>query len=161
MLVMKKILLPFISFFLFQAVLAQQITDSPASKKISTEEYDQMIKQANSKKTGAFIMVFGGSALAIGGLFVAASGMETQTSYDGNTTTTTVTDDSKVTTGTIMMLAGLGIGVGSIPLFVQSHKLREKAMLGLHGTTIRMPVPNGSMVALPQTQLTLIIPLGR
>jgi hypothetical protein len=158
---MKKILIPFFSLLFFQAGMAQHITDSPASKKISTEEYDQMIQQANAKKTGAFVMVFGGSALAIGGLFVAAGGMETQTSYDGNTTTTTVTDDSKVTTGAIMMLAGIGIGVGSIPLFVQSHKLREKATLGLHGTTMRIPVPNGSMVALPQTQLTLTIPLGR
>ena len=151
---MKKILFPL--FLLLCLTGYSQQTASPASaQKLTQADYDMMIKKAQSQKTGAFVLIVTGSGLAIGGLVMVGNNSE---EYGGETY---ATDDDKVATGSIMFFGGILVGLGSIPLFISSHKNREAALLGMRATSVKMPGQNGSMQVVPQTQLTLTIPLGR
>jgi hypothetical protein len=116
----------------------------------SAVQIEELLQQSKKKKTSAILMVCAGGALVIGGAVMGASGSNS--------------NDGLVVAGLITSLAGIGVGLASIPMFIKSHKLKEEAKYGsvsLNMQFVPVTAGSGSFARIPQPGLTLIIPLGR
>jgi len=104
-LIMKIITMLAMLLIIGAATFCQQTNSSPALTK---QDY---LQKGKHQKTGAWILLGGGSALAITGLLI-----NNQASFDN--------------AGTTAIVAGVGVlsMIGSIPLFIASGRNKRKAM---------------------------------
>ena len=100
---------------------------------------DSLLQKSKNQKTGAWVLLGGGAALALGGAAVTANSA-TNALFD-------VIDNGSGKTspaGGIMIAAGLASMAGSIPLFIAAGKNREKAFRISAGVQqVSMPVKSG------------------
>jgi hypothetical protein len=144
----------FFCLFLTVMSICPAFCQSTTTHNISKEDYEDLMRQSDSKKKAGIIMVSAGSAMLLTGVILMVDGIGT----DYYTETDDLENESEAVAGLILSIAGIGVGVGSIPMFVKSHRIRKEATLSLHSTSMRIPVSNGRMVSIPQPQLTLTIP---
>jgi len=108
-----------------------------------TQEY--YLQKSKNQETAAWVMFGSGMALTVGGILGAAANALN-------------TDNSGTTYG-VVALAGLGLTLGSIPLFVSSgHNARKAATLSLERQRVLVPLQNG-MVFKAQPAISLRMPL--
>src|SRR4029079_1460287 len=68
-------------------------------------------------------------------------------------------NEGEAYTGLALSMVGIGVGIGSIPMFTKSHRLRKEASLHLGSGAVKMPVASRWMVRVVQPQLTIAISL--
>ena len=158
---MKKILFASICFCIIMSKAGAQMRDTtlnPASYKVDSKS---LFQKAKKQKTGAWILLGSGAALAITGMGIITSDASYNSSQDISSALTTIFTLGTVTpepvhyrhhtAGTILAIAGAGAMLGSIPLFTASGKTKREARLLLKNETVFLN---------PQLSLTRLLSLG-
>lgn len=86
------------------------------SYKLTSKDY---LQKSKHQKTAAWILFGGGSTLVLAGA-ISMNGEAWGDAIFGG-------DNSKINTGSTLFLAGLGCGLGSIPLFIAGARNKRKA----------------------------------
>ncbi len=116
---MKKIIVFSLLLTMSATSFSQQTNSLPALTK---QDY---LQKSKKQKTAAWILVGGGAAFTITGIVILANSFE-DTFYGVDLTTGRVSKGSTV--GSVFTLAGVAAMLGSIPLFIASHRNKKKGM---------------------------------
>ena len=143
---MKKILFVFFCFCIIMPNANAQMRDTtlnPASFKVDSKS---LFQKAKKQKTGAWILLSGGAALAIAGMSIISSDASYNTSQDISSALTTIFTLGTITpapvnykhrsAGPILAIAGAGAMLGSILLFTATGKTKREARLLLRIETV-------------------------
>lgn len=156
---MKKPLLTIAILLTVMTVFCQQ-----QKVAYTKADYEDLMKKSKGYKTGAITMVCAGSAMVVGGVVMMTAGGVGSTYYDSYGYEYTETNDELIVAGLITSMAGIGVGVGSITLWVKSHKFRKQAQharVSMNTQYIPITTGSGAVARIPQPGLTLTIALGR
>ncbi len=141
---------------LFIVILISNVLSCCAQSFDNSSYKDSLIQKSKSQKTAARIMLYGGTALSVVGLAITISEvtdkfLETETIYRG----------SSSSGGLVLMVVGLGLSVGSIPLFIASDTNRKNAMkLSAKAQEVKIPV-SGGFANRYQPALSIKLVLGK
>lgn len=115
---------------------------------------DSLLEKSRKRKTAAWVLLGGGSALALTGVIVETRKVE------GELLSIFEADlKSNSDAGEILLIGGLASMAGSIPLFIASHKKADKAIyMKATVNTISIPVKQ-SQVLFTQAAISLNISL--
>ena len=111
------------TFLLFGLISIMQCSFGQDSS-LTKEEY---LRKSKGQKTGAIVLLSAGGALAIVGLAIETNDLNDDLgglfdpNYDGDNT-------SNDTVSGILFFGGVAAMLGSIPLFISSHKNKKRAM---------------------------------
>lgn len=146
---MKKIII--ICIFIFCLITLQtnaQLLDTTANMH-RVDANTLLLKSKKQKSTGWILLGCGAGLATAGGIIVAAQvGNGIQNVFNPNHSS------SNSSGGVIMACAGVGAILGSIPLFIASHKNKKTAKLEIQNQTISL-APSGM-----NKQLALTIKIG-
>jgi len=85
-----------------------------------TISHDEYLKKSKNQKTGAWLLLGGGSALVVIGLVSTSTEDVANYVFGG--------DKTGFNTGLVLFYTGVLSGLGSIPLFIASARNKKKAM---------------------------------
>ena len=149
---MKKLTI-FITLLLFFTTSFSQQTTGTAAPKVATDYLNKSKKQ----KTAAWILLGSGIIMVIIAGVIWTDAVEEN--VDPNNPFSPLIAPATTTKGTGLMVAGLLVTAGSIPLFIASGKNRRKAA-SLSFINMRTPqIKNSSMVYKPIPSVSLKINL--
>ena len=138
---MKKIFLSALFFIAFNNLFAQKSTASP--RNLTDQELSQYyLKKSRDQKAGAFVLMASGLTLGIIGGIGTIHILDSERDYSSAYT---------------MIGIGAASFLASIPLFMGAAKNKNRATLAIGNQ--RTPI--GKSIGLTQSNLSLIIPLGR
>jgi hypothetical protein len=114
----------------------------------STRTAEYFLQKSKNQRTSAWVILAGGTALSIVGIVGLASN-----------TVEMFYENTPADTYAFLTVAGAGIALGSIPLFIASGRnYRKAATLSFKGQRIYIPQQN-SVAFKSQPSISLIIPL--
>lgn len=119
-----KLLLTGLLAIVFYCDAAAQRIDSAAVAKLSPENRELVYgywQQAKEAKTTALVLTIGGGVLAVAGAVLISSSLDWSL-YEDNSAS-----NSRANFGGILLLAGAGSALGSIPFWIKIHKKRNAA----------------------------------
>src|SRR4051812_23323998 len=115
---MRKFVATILCASLMFSSFAQRNTQAERAAAARAADREDMLRQSKRSRTAAIIMVSAGSTIAATGVVMmavgAAGGIDYNSGYNS--------DESLVTAGAIVGVAGLGLALGSIPVFIKSHR---------------------------------------
>jgi hypothetical protein len=136
-----------LDFLAFSTVENFHLPYSPGSLKDTTYSREHYLQKSSNQRTTAWVMLGAGIALTTVGIIGAASTFDV---LDDNSTTDTYG---------VVALVGVGLALGSIPLFISSkHNAQKAATLSFRNQQILLPWQN-PMAGKTQPALRLQIPL--
>lgn len=105
------------------------------------------LQKSRNQRTAGWIMLGGGVAMTIAGGVIFSNNFELFSSKN----------DDKAAAGGIMMLAGIGCSLGSIPLFISAaHNARKAADISFKPQQLLVPQQNNiTTVAQPAVSVTI------
>ncbi len=134
---MKKILFICLSFWVILPKVNAQMLDTTLNKSKHTVDANALLQKSKKQKTAAWILLGGGGALTTIGFIVGISQAANDFSNGiSNIFTNTNYSTSSSTGAIIMVIAGTGAMLGSIPLFIASGNNKKKAHLLLKDETV-------------------------
>ncbi|MES1220820.1 MAG: hypothetical protein ABUT20_35295 [Bacteroidota bacterium] len=122
-------------FLILSTTVFSQQTDT--SQTPTSKGY---LQKSKHQKTAGWILFGGGSTLMLAAVISMNGEAWGDAIFDG--------DNSKINTGTNLFLAGLGCGLGSIPLFIAGTRNKRKAenMIAFFKMENHSKIQNGTFV---------------
>ncbi len=120
---MKQAIFLLASLVTFFSCFAQEITSETPKPVLTKDEY---LKKSRGQKTGAIVLISAGGVLTIVGMAVAVNNFEID--FGGTYGSSNQTDNSNETLSGVLVIGGLAAMLGSIPLFVSSHRNKKRAL---------------------------------
>jgi len=116
---MRKLMLTIAMALFFFELFSQQTSPAPA---LTRQDY---LKKSKNQKKAAWILLGGGTVMMITGSVIWSNAVEDN--VDPDNPLSPLLAPATTTKGTGLVLAGLLVSAGSIPLFIASGKNRRKA----------------------------------
>jgi anaerobic selenocysteine-containing dehydrogenase len=134
---MKKLLFIYLSFCIILSKANAQLRDTSLNMSTHKVDANTLLQKSKKQKTAAWLLLGGGGALTTIGLIVGVS-QATKDFSNGisNIFSNTNYSTSSSTGGIIMVIAGTGAMLGSIPLFIGAGNNKKKAHLLLKDETV-------------------------
>ncbi len=117
---MKKLIVVFLCLSASLSLRSQELPTGPSQPTLSREEYLQKSKR---QKTGAIVLISAGGAVMIPGAIMLVNNTANDFIFGPFTG-----EQSDNTVASILFATGAAAMLGSIPLFVSSHKNKKRAM---------------------------------